>query len=723
MFTQEEISKRIRDQLFILDPEISLDLGTPERKIVDAVSQSLAEVQIERFIQNYTFDIDTKFGQDLDDFVQLFGFARQTAKRAIGFVTFQRSSPAPAPIFIPAKTQVSAPETAISPQVLFTTIADAIIPESGSYVETPIEATVPGEIGNITANKITSIISDINSIASVSNSTPTVGGSEQETDEELRVRFKANIFRNIAGVDDQFLAIAIANEFTNRATVIGPETKFSEYVSVPAGGTVTSSNPHAKEVYDFGYFLTSQGDDTSTFYSPSVDYSLGTLSYVDGVTNKKRPYLVSAAVANPSPATAAIAGTAGTGVLNGSFEYAYTYVYSVGGESTLAPISNTVTFSAQAGTVTNITIGSGTSAAGGTAVWRKIYRKESGVWGNVGTVLDNTTTVFYDNTLALGDLPPSKELGVGSVAFFEHRYLSANSRNYNYIDSNGNSYQTLNKIDVYLSGQDVASAQDVVKGPGNLINNNSASKYYYLNYVRGNTTTNISIGNYLIPLLWTPLRTLPSNLVVNGVTYTLNTDYWLARDISNLRQSIRSGDGIEVKASMGTAINNSNLVIDYTFDKLPLLVNKIIDSHKQAGQDVLVHTANFRNFLINLVIIYKNGFNKASVDLSISNNLTEFFNAQPFGAIIQLNDLVQIVYQTAGVDNAKIATSADVSGKPYSTYYGVQEMDSTGSVKTTYTTDLFLGDIDLPTFYGLGPTFGGGTVPIEPLQLTQSTWT
>ena len=133
MFTQEEISKRIRDQLYLLDPEISMEVGTPERKIIDVVSQSLTDIQFDKFIQTYQLDIDTKFGQDLDDFVQLFGFARQTAKRASGFVKFSRSTPASTAILVPAGTQVSTTGSVNGPQIFFTTAVDGIIPTNGTY--------------------------------------------------------------------------------------------------------------------------------------------------------------------------------------------------------------------------------------------------------------------------------------------------------------------------------------------------------------------------------------------------------------------------------------------------------------------------------------------------------------------------------------------------------------------------------------------------------------
>jgi hypothetical protein len=230
--------------------------------------------------------------------------------------------------------------------------------------------------------------------------------------------------------------------------------------------------------------------------------------------------------------------------------------------------------------------------------------------------------------------------------------------------------------------------------------------------------------------LWTPIETLPSELTINGNTYNLagpdvvSPDYWLIKDVTNLRDSYRCRDGIELSSAMANAISNTSYPVDYTFNKLPFLTNQVIESHKQLGQDVLVHTANFRNFLVNLEIIYTNGFIVDSVNSSIATNLTTYFNRQRFGAVIQYNDIINIVFQTSGVTNAKILTSTDVVGTEYSANYGIQEINPDGSVKTTYSPEdpnyqvgFSLNDIDLPAFYGLGPVD-----MTTPVQKTQSTW-
>ena len=168
---------------------------------------------------------------------------------------------------------------------------------------------------------------------------------------------------------------------------------------------------------------------------------------------------------------------------------------------------------------------------------------------------------------------------------------------------------------------------------------------------------------------------------------------------------------------MASAVTNSAYSVEYYFNKLPLLTNRVIDAHKQVNQDVLVHAANFRQFLINLEIIYDGTFNVEATNNAIFTTLSTYFDSNPFGAIVQFSDIIAITYDVPGVLNARIPTAADVAGTSYSSYYGIQEINSDGTIKQTFIDDFTLDEIDLPALYGLGPVDG-----TKPVQKTKSTW-
>jgi uncharacterized phage protein gp47/JayE len=713
LLSQSELSRRMRDQLKILDPEISAEPGTPERKIIDITAQAIAEANVDVFVQSYQYDVDTRVGQDLDDFLALFGMDRQAAKRATGRVTFSRGTPAPAPVLIPAGTQVSRPATAVSPQIIFQTVLDAVIPQGGIVTEVPVEAVAPGSSGNVPANTITSILSTVSNISGVTNDNATNNGRDDENDSEFKTRFKRTVLRNIAGTQDQFIAIAIASIFTSKATILGPMSRFSEYLQIDSAGNAVSNNPHSKYIYDYDYYLSTNGTETSDIYYPNVDYFFNITAGVPNIT------ITPALFAKPTVAPTAVI-TSDNGLLSGRYRWAYTFVYSytasdgteILGESTLSPETDELIV--EGPTTVQVTVPVG----GGTVLERRIYRNINDEWFRIGEITNNIDTLFIDNNVILGDPPPKASLESGEVAYFEHSYVSQNSRNI--IDEDNDIY-ILNKIDLYISGEDIVTAKDVIVGPSvdpadtnTLFTGTTTSKYYNQNYVRDFDGDAPSIGNSLVELLWTPVIDLPDSMTIGNATYILNQDYFLVRDISNLRNSFRARDGIEMRSSMATAVTGSRFVIEYAFNRLPLLVNQIAEEHKQTTQDVLVHGANNRYFNTNLVVMYERGAIKQRVDDEIEIAIERFFRAQDFGAVIQMSDITSVVHNVQGVDNVRIATSADNPTK-----FGIQEVNASGNVldQLPFTNDFILGDIDLPYFNALGPTDDG------PIQRTQNTWT
>src|SRR5581483_1337651 len=222
--TQAEISNAIRAKLRVLDPDISAEPVTPEGKIINTFSEVISQSEIDKYVQGYQFDIDSKIGVDLDKFVALFGFGRQAGRRANGTVTFGRTVPSDEDLEIPAGTQVVKPATTVSPTITFQTVTTVILYRGTLEVDAPIECTITGVVGNVPGGTITSFgaTNSSNKISSVINDAATSGGSNSELDDQLRIRFKNTVFRNIAGTQDQYLALAIASRFSNKANVLGP---------------------------------------------------------------------------------------------------------------------------------------------------------------------------------------------------------------------------------------------------------------------------------------------------------------------------------------------------------------------------------------------------------------------------------------------------------------------------------------------------------------------
>jgi hypothetical protein len=274
--TSEQYSRNIRAKLKLIDPDMSTEPLTPERKIIDTVAEVLAESEVDNFVLNYQMDIDTKIGEDLDKFVALFGFARQGGRRATGTVTFSRTTVGDKDITIPIGTQVVKPASSVSPVVVFRTTATVVLYVGTLSVEAPIEAIVSGQQANLPAGVIIGLGNQgVGEISGVRNENGTSGGTAMETDAELRVRFKNTIFRNITGTQDQYLALAISSRFAKKANIIGPMSRFVEYLQVannqpsPGNTGAISLIPYSKYTYPFDYYLTDGEVSNETFFNPN----------------------------------------------------------------------------------------------------------------------------------------------------------------------------------------------------------------------------------------------------------------------------------------------------------------------------------------------------------------------------------------------------------------------------------------------------------------------
>jgi uncharacterized phage protein gp47/JayE len=582
--TPDQISQAIRTHLRLIDPDISVEPLTPERKIIDTVSEVISDSQVDNYILNYQFDIDTKVGTDLDRFVALFGFARQQGRRATGVITFAISTPATSDLIITAGSQVLKPATSVSPAVIFRTVVSDVIYVGTTTVDIPIEAVEIGPSGNVPSNTITALVDANLQVGSINNALATSGGSTVETDGELRLRFKNTVFRNIVGTQDQYLALAISSKFANKARIIGPISRFIEYVQIanntPGIGVTGAISviPYSKYTYNFDYYLTDGNQVTETFYTPrGVQYTF----------------------ANTIPPSV--------------------------------------------------------------------------------TIVDTTT------------------LPLNTIVLLEHSYCSANSRN----DPTNN---VMNYVDIYVSGEDVASVSESALFPGspNNFTATTSSAFYTGNFKRSPSGATPTVGNRLQELLWQPVQGLPTTITIAGNTYTLNTHYWLVKDTSLYKGSRRSRDGIEwASGTAGAITTGTSMTVTYDFNRLPVTINEVVEDHKQVTSDVLVHAANKRYFTVNLVVMYTPGFSSVAVTQAIGTALTDYLERQQFGTIIQLSDIIEIVHDVPGVDNVRITTSTDNA-----TFYGVQEVaaDGTTAIGSPKITDFSLSDADLPVFNAVNIT-------------------
>lgn len=127
----------------------------------------------------------TAQGEYLDLHAQARGLVRRKASCAQGSVIFSVSEPAVADINIPAGTVVATNEET---PLRFETTQAAVIPVGAISVHAPIKAMDTGRKYNVSAGKITVMVTMSASVESVTNPDECISGTDTESDESLRAR-------------------------------------------------------------------------------------------------------------------------------------------------------------------------------------------------------------------------------------------------------------------------------------------------------------------------------------------------------------------------------------------------------------------------------------------------------------------------------------------------------------------------------------------------------
>jgi phage-related baseplate assembly protein len=237
--TTSDIASQIVQALRVTDPDLDTSTGTTTRKIIDAVSESISEAYIDQHLLGYQYDIDSKIEADLDDFVQLFGMARILAKRASGTLVFTRATTATNNdvISIPVNTEVQ--NTSVPP-VVVQTVTGGFLEPGATSVTVAAQAVEGGPSGNVAANTLTNISTPIQGVGVVNNINPFTGGTHQETDLELRDRWKKTVFRNLAGTEQMYLGVALDDVTCYAANVVGASKKRREQLQIVTGVAQTT---------------------------------------------------------------------------------------------------------------------------------------------------------------------------------------------------------------------------------------------------------------------------------------------------------------------------------------------------------------------------------------------------------------------------------------------------------------------------------------------------
>jgi uncharacterized phage protein gp47/JayE len=302
MTSSADISANITSALQASEPDLDTSIGTPIRKIIDAIAEQIAEAYVDSNLVTYQYDIDSKSGGDLDTFCALFGITRIPAQRAQGVVTFTRPNDqyaATTICVVASGTQVVA---FTNPYIYAQTTLAASLGVGQTSIDIPVQAVVAGSAGNVAAGLLTTIASSVSGVTTCINSEPLTGGSDAETDVALRARFKQTVFRSLAGTSAMYTAVAQTvpvspstptSYAVSSVNVLGSSKRYREQIQMTSG-TASSTVTNAAYIYsdnvycgpdiDAGDFLVAGTDYIFTPTNPT-NRSNATVTITSGSSN------------------------------------------------------------------------------------------------------------------------------------------------------------------------------------------------------------------------------------------------------------------------------------------------------------------------------------------------------------------------------------------------------------------------------------------------------
>jgi len=271
----ENIANEIITTLNVTCPGLSLQVGTVERKIVDAVAEAIAEAYVDNYLLGSLLDIDTKVGLELEQFVGIFGFGRTAGKQAQGVVTVKLGTASELDHQIPLGTTFYTKASVTSDgSPLYYAAKQAGVLVKGSYtVDIPVECTVAGVLGNVAPDSV-AYVGTILGSSSVTNLAAMTGGTDDESDAALRARFKDTLMRNAAGTSDFYEALCQQNNTVARVKVIGPTVLERIQIEAPADALTLPVSADVKYTWPGSQSVfKSLGQPDEVFYFEGGDYT------------------------------------------------------------------------------------------------------------------------------------------------------------------------------------------------------------------------------------------------------------------------------------------------------------------------------------------------------------------------------------------------------------------------------------------------------------------
>ena len=215
-------------------PSLDVSEASPVRWIFDAVAELHAQANL-AYDRAIDWDVNSKTGQELDDFVENFGMQRKPGRHATGTVTLLFGAPTTRPYLLKQGTELYTKQISNFARKTFVIASDTAIPRLSSFATLPVIASDVGGGFNVRANEINELDEEIEHLVNVRNEDPMVGGKGEETDGELQQRFRTDLFRDILGNEAWYRQIASRHPQVSAVQLIRPTQDAEEHLKIVDG--------------------------------------------------------------------------------------------------------------------------------------------------------------------------------------------------------------------------------------------------------------------------------------------------------------------------------------------------------------------------------------------------------------------------------------------------------------------------------------------------------
>jgi hypothetical protein len=657
---REEIYARIRDFLQVAVPDWDISVGTLESKAVEAFAVELEAVTLDSVLNDYHLDPDKKAGQELDEFMSLFGFFRLAGQRATGSVTLSRGTVAPQDYVIPQGTQVIAPSSVESQGVYFQTVTSASLAAGQTSVEVPVECLEAGTFGNVAAGVVTTLGTTLGGVSQVVNHSPFTGGTDPESDADFRARWRQTSNRNYSGTEGQFIALALQERAAKRALVIGPVSTYKEQLALGAPGTVTSQNNDSKFTYppggEFFGFSVGQAGEVLGIRAPAGvpggnDYSMST-AVPPVVTLNNRTLFPNGAVAELEQQYCAKCSrnNPATGVLDKIDVF-------VSGDDPKEAIEQLV--------MSRSTSVQWTAGQLDRTQWVRDDGVSNPATGNFLMQLFKTPLTSIPDRITVGTVTYTKEVDYWLIRDLSTNRFSARARDG--IEWRGSTPGTGPTATLSAGGTIAVGSRAYVVTFVIASNPDGTGVQFETapgpasNAVNPNGSQQVSLTNIPLGPAGTKQRIIYRSKAGNGTA----GPFFKVGTISNNTVTTFTDNNQDAALTTGVTsdvpADGAPVTMDYFYNSLIERIDAQLGLVRLVGTDTLAHRGRYLGLRFNFAVIIKPEASATVAQADIQAALQNWLNAKDFKDNVQIADVIEVVSGIDAVDNVRLTTSGEAS--------------------------------------------------------------